>query len=406
MPPRSTASSYVAQAYTTRIIGYVFILLIIISTIHDRFDLLRHGPFIALCFVLPHVLYGLSRVTDLKRSTEWAEYIDIMFLGFLQTYLDWGLFPLLFIATGICVSSLMTLGIWFLARGMAVLAATIAVSSLVNGFQFSHQSNLATALVCSLGILAYASAIGLNAFNQRAHLRRTRRELKEQKEKIEALATKLSKYLSPQVYRSIFAGEKDVRIESYKKPLTILFSDIVGFTGIAESMEREQLAIWLNNYFNEMSNIAINRYSGTLDKYIGDSLMVFFGDPQSLGKKQDAIQCMKMAIEMVNKCATMDIAVRVGVHTGDCTVGNFGSDDRLEYTIVGGSVNLASRLETNSEAGRILISDSTYELIKDEIPCVPRGKIRVKGIDRDISTYWVAAQENFALAEVPRAASA
>lgn len=389
MASASSPSRYLVQAYATRLLGYLFILAILLSTIHDRFEPWIHGPLIGLCFLLPHSLYLLSRRTSLENSTAWAEYLDIVFLGLLLTGLHWGVFPLLFIATGICVSALMTLGPGFFLRCICVLAATILISAPVTGYRLTLNSSLLTALLCSLGVLAYAGAIGINAYNQRTHLRDTRRELRIQKEKVEALATKLSKYLSPQVYRSIFSGEKDVRVESYRKNLTVMFSDIVGFTGIAESMEREQLAIWLNSYFNAMSDIAINRYSGTLDKFIGDSLMVFFGDPHSLGEEEDALQCVRMAIAMVGKCAEMGIDVRIGIHSGECTVGNFGSDDRLEYTIVGGTVNLAARLETSSEAGRIQVSAATRALISPEIPCEARGRLRLKGIGEEIETYWV-----------------
>ncbi len=386
--PRSS-SKYIHQAYATRAIGYLFILAIVIATVYERFEPATHGPILALCLLLPNSLYLFAQFTTAGRATELAEYLDLVFLGLLTTTLHWGMFPLLFVLNGICVSAMLTLGVPFFLRAMVVLLGTVILSAPFTGYQFSINNNLPTAIVCSLGILTYSAALGINAFNQRAYLHRTRRELKEQKEKIEVLASKLSKYLSPQVYRSIFAGEKDVRVESYRTNLTVMFSDIVGFTGIADSMEREQLVIWLNDYFNRMSHIAISQYSGTLDKFIGDSIMVFFGDPHSLGEREDAVQCVKMAVAMLESAREMGIDVRIGIHSGECTVGNFGSDERLEYTIVGGTVNLAARLETSSEPGRILLSDATEALIRGEIPCQPRGSIRVKGIAGEIMTYWV-----------------
>ncbi len=386
--PKSS-SRYIQQAYTTRAVGYTFILGIILSTVYPYFDAVTHGPLILLCLLLPNTLYLFSRLTSVERATAWSEYIDLVFFGLLTTTLHWGMFPLLFILNGVCVSAMLTLGVGFFLRAMAVLCVTVALSAPWTGYQFATNSSVLTALICSLGILAYSGALGSNAFNQRAYLHRTRRELREQKEKIEILASKLSKYLSPQVYRSIFSGERDVRVEASRKQLTVMFSDIVGFTGIADSMTREHLVIWLNEYFNEMSRIAINQYSGTLDKFIGDSIMVFFGDPHSLGEREDALQCVRMAMAMLEKCRDMGVAVRIGIHSGECTVGNFGSDERLEYTIVGAAVNLAARLETSSEAGRILISDATHALIQDEITCEPRGTIRVKGISQEIMTHWV-----------------
>ena len=110
---------------------------------------------------------------------------------------------------------------------------------------------------------------------------------------LEALANKLSKYLSPQLYRTIFQGERDVKIESYRKMLTVFFSDIVGFTTQSEKMDVAEFAQWLNAYLNNMANIVL-KYGGTLDKFIGDAIMVFYGDPTTQGAEQDAINCARM----------------------------------------------------------------------------------------------------------------
>ena len=389
MPSKKAASKYIRQAYFTRIFGYLFIELIIISTIYESFSLSLHLPVLVLGLLLPHSLYIFSKFMDHEKSTAWSEYIDIIYFGLLATFLNWGVFPLLFLSIGICVSAITTLGFRFFLKTTALFMATIYFSALYNDFEISIHSNIYTALICAVGIVVYVSAISSNTYFQRLYLNKVRKELKEQKLKIETLALKLSKYLSPQVYNSIFLGRQDVKIETYKKPLTVFFSDIVGFTSISENMEQDKLAGWLNNYLNEMSKIAINGYSGTVDKFIGDSVMIFFGDPESKGEKEDAIQCVKMSLEMLKKSKELGVKSRMGIHSGECIVGNFGSEDCMNYTIVGGAVNLASRLESNSDTDRILISDTTYDLVKDQISCEFRGKIRVKGIDRDISTYWV-----------------
>ena len=153
-------------------------------------------------------------------------------------------------------------------------------------------------------------------------------------------------------------------------------------------MDEETLVTWLNSYLNEMADVAL-RYNGTLDKFIGDAVMIFFGDPNSNGPQIDALKCVLMALEMKDRSELLNTNIRMGIHTGHCTVGNFGSEDRMDYTIIGGDVNLASRLETNAEPGRIQISDTTYELVKDYIECEPRGTVQVKGIERKIMTYWV-----------------
>ena len=221
----------------------------------------------------------------------------------------------------------------------------------------------------------------------------------EAQEKIEQLAGKLSKYLSPQVYQSIFSGEKNVKIEAYRKNLTVFFSDIKGFTELTDSLEPEVLSSLLNNYLNEMSKIAL-KYGGTIDKFVGDAIMIFFGDPETKGQKEDAKSCVMMAIEMRERMKYLQkmwedqgiskpLRIRIGVNTGYCNVGNFGSEDRLDYTIIGGEVNLASRLESNADAGQILISHETYALVKNQIICEKKEEIKVKGLAHKVQTYQV-----------------
>ena len=252
------------------------------------------------------------------------------------------------------------------------LTAQIGLDDIVRGFE--------------LGALDYVT----KPFNPTELLARvkTHIQLKTVQHKLEELADKLAKYLSPQVYESIFKGEKDVKIESYEKTLTVCFSDIVDFMPRVESMTAQELTNWLNHYLNEMAEIVI-QHGGTLDKYIGDAIMVFFGDPSSLGPKEDAIQCVRMAKDMLFHAKLLGVDVRIGINTGECTVGNFGSADRMDYTIIGKEVNVASRLETEAQPGRILISEFTHDLIKEDIQCEPRGEIHVKGIARPLMTYWV-----------------
>ena len=217
--------------------------------------------------------------------------------------------------------------------------------------------------------------------------------------KIEQLASKLSRYLSPQVYQSIFSGKKNVKIEAYRKKLTVFFSDIKGFTEITDRLEPEVLSTLLNSYLNEMSQIAL-KYGGTIDKFVGDAILIFFGDPETKGESEDAISCALMALEMrermkflrkmwKDKGISNPLEIRIGINTGYCNVGNFGSENRLDYTIIGGEVNLASRLESNAETGEILISQETYALIKKEIFCEIKEEIYVKGIAHKIQTYQV-----------------
>jgi len=226
--------------------------------------------------------------------------------------------------------------------------------------------------------------------------------LNEKNDQLEALSGKLAKYLSRQVYDSIFEGKTDVQVQSYRKELTVFFSDIAGFTDLTDRLEAEAVSDVLNRYLSEMAEIA-DGCGGTIDKFIGDGIMIFFGDPETLGRQEDAIQCVGMALRMKQRTAELNdgwvdlvgpdpLHVRIGINTGFCTVGNFGSEDRLDYTIVGGAVNAASRLEATAEADQIQISYATYSLIKDHFYCRPIGDISVKGISHQLRTYEVVGE--------------
>jgi class 3 adenylate cyclase len=231
-------------------------------------------------------------------------------------------------------------------------------------------------------------------------LKRTQEELAEKNKLLEELSSKLSRYLSPQVYQSIFRGEQKVEISSRRKKLTVFFSDIVGFTETTDSLEPEELTNRLNHYLTEMSKIALE-YGATIDKYIGDAILAFFGDPDSKGVKEDATACVEMAVAMQRRMRELQsqwldlgsekpFQLRIGINTGYCTVGNFGSEDRMDYTIIGNEVNLASRLESSAATGEILIAHETYSLVKGSVLAEEMKPITVKGFAKPIRTYRVA----------------
>lgn len=228
---------------------------------------------------------------------------------------------------------------------------------------------------------------------------RRERKLADANLQLKTLSSKLSKYLSPQVYDSVFTGRQEVRLASKRKKLTVFFSDIVGFTEVSDQMESEDLTVLINQYLTEMSEVAV-AYGATIDKYIGDAIMIFFGDPESRGIRNDAIACVEMAIAMQTRMLELadlwresgieyPLQCRIGINTDYCTVGNFGSNDRMDYTILGGGVNLASRLEKQAEAGSILISYETYAHVKDSIHCEEAGEFQVKGIAYPVTAYKV-----------------
>ena len=224
-------------------------------------------------------------------------------------------------------------------------------------------------------------------------------------EELKSLSLNLSRYVSPQIYKKVFDEQTSVQLNSVRKKLTVFFSDIVGFTQMTDELESEDLTDLLNVYLNAMATIAV-RHGATIDKYIGDAVMIFFGDPDSSGTTQDAKKCIEMAIEMqefISKNASdwverhalnRDLEVRIGIGTGYCTVGNFGSDDRLDYTVLGKTVNLAARLESNARPGSILVSNETYKVTKGLFDFDDGHSYNLKGLQAQVKAYEVIIKEN------------
>ena len=153
-----------------------------------------------------------------------------------------------------------------------------------------------------------------------------------------------------------------------------------------------------------MTEIAIS-HGATIDKYIGDAIMLFFGDPISKGIKEDAKACLKMSLEMQKEMKNMQdkwkkqgfkrpFEIRIGINTGYCNVGNFGSEQRLTYTIIGDAVNIAARLESTGDAGNILISDEAYSYVKNNISVKEKKVISMKGVTKKVKVYEVLSYKD------------
>ena len=223
--------------------------------------------------------------------------------------------------------------------------------------------------------------------------------LRVEQEKVKKAYRLLSIYVAPQLVDTIFEGEIDLIWKHYRERLTLFFSDIKNFTMITDSLEPEDMGRLLNEYITEMNKI-INKYQGTLSQVIGDGLYVFFGAPQKTNDKNHAIRCLKMAIDMQARMKELNkkwfeagieesLQIRCGINTGMATVGGYGSSERKEYTAMGMQVNIAARLENVCRPGHILLSHTTWALVKDDIACTPQGKIEVKGYHRPLRTYEV-----------------
>ncbi len=282
---------------------------------------------------------------------------------------------------------------WKVGDVRGIQEVSISEPIAANIFSFRHL----------LIYFVFTAAVGL-AFillqrRQAAAVAGINRELESANEFLASVSMKISRYLAPQIYRSIFSGERDVVIHTERKKLTIFFSDIKDFTATTERLQPEVITGLLNEYFTEMSSIAL-RYGGTVDKFIGDAILIFFGDPETKGAQEDAKACLRMAVDMQHRLAELDakwraagveqpFRVRMGINTGFCNVGNFGSTDRMDYTIIGAEANLAARLQSIAEPGHIVVSYETFALVRDIAAAHRLAPISMKGISREVVPYAI-----------------
>jgi class 3 adenylate cyclase len=198
----------------------------------------------------------------------------------------------------------------------------------------------------------------------------------------EFIKTTFGRYVSQEIMRDILAG--NIELGGEKASVTVLFSDIRGFTNLSEGMDAHELVQLLNGYFTEM-DAAVAVHGGAINKYIGDGIMAMFGAPAKL--ENSGLSAVLSAKEMIRRLADFNerrgssLRVGIGIHTGDAVVGNIGSETRTEYTVIGDSVNLASRIESLTKLYReeILVSASTAETLPDEFVTRTIDKVRVKG---------------------------
>ncbi|HEY9134308.1 MAG TPA: adenylate/guanylate cyclase domain-containing protein [Pseudomonadales bacterium] len=389
--------------HTTRIIAYLVTAATFAAGMQvGHFSQMAPGV-IAFALTYPWITTLVSKrfcqeKSDLVNTT--LILTDGLITGVIMVLAQFSVVPSIMFLVVIYFNSMVTGGIkiW-LGANAAMIIGIVAGISAVGLDEYLITTPKLVTIVVGIGSGIYIAVAAYYANNQTTSLINTQLTVQQQNNEAAALSQKLSKYLPPQVWSSIFAGSNDAILETQRKRLTVFFSDIKGFVNISEELEPEALTELLNSYFTEMSNIA-HEYGGTIDKFIGDSIMIFFGDPTSKGIKEDSLAAVSMAIAMRKHMKVLrqqwrsfgvssPIEIRMGINTGYCTVGNFGATSRMDYTIIGKEVNLASRLEALTQPSEILISETTHALVRDKVMCRDKGQISVKGFSKPISIYQI-----------------
>ncbi|HUB58839.1 MAG TPA: adenylate/guanylate cyclase domain-containing protein [Candidatus Micrarchaeia archaeon] len=203
----------------------------------------------------------------------------------------------------------------------------------------------------------------------------------------------LERFLAPAISRKIAAEAADIRLGGESQRITLLFADVRGFTTMAEKMKPREVVEVLNEFFARMTNV-IFEHDGTLDKYLGDGVMALFGAPFAL--QNDAEAAVHAAVDMQKSLAELNkssgkapLSVGIGVHTGEAVVGFLGTERRMDYTAIGDTVNVASRLTSQAGSGQIVISAATHARLAQAIPCLPLPAMKLKGRAEPIDVHEV-----------------
>ena len=358
----------------------------------------RDAPWTVYLFVIPFTtgLCGLTYLFGTMSSPFIAVYPVAMFLLALYFEGRVGLFAFGFVTALYLLIGTLEIG------GVIPHAPILRIDTLAEQNQPAWFAihlfivSLALAFCTLLGLaIVFARRV------QQARLQRAHAEL-QRAERLLARGNRLiRRYVPAQVADKLLSDRFEDMERTRRVKLALFFSDVEGFTALADRLEPEELTRLLNEYLTEMTAIAAAHH-GIIDQLVGDGIMIFFGAPDATDDRDHALRAIHMAQAMQARMTTLQqrwrdqgieqpFRIRIGINSGYASVGNFGSPGRMVYSAIGHQVNLTARIQAACPAGGILISHATWALVKDRVDCTPQGEISVKGVQHPLRVYAVAA---------------
>lgn len=334
-----------------------------------------------------------------------AEYLVYLFGGQSTALIAWG--PVVLFGVAILFDARAAWVTLVLSVTLVILAASAAplgiadFAPIVTDRNFDVQQDGKFVAAMSFMTVGYTVFGFLTAILVVSAWRLQQRRLAEANHQLHEASDLIFKYVPAEVVEGLLSGKGALYDGHMRRRITVFFSDLVGFSDIAEELEPEDLALVLNEYFSEMTAIA-RRYQGTVDELAGDALLILFGAPHATSDRDHALRAVAMAAEMHEMMDVLNdrwrdagitetLRVRMGINTGVVTVGNFGSPERIKYAALGKHVNLAARLQTACEPGRTLMSYATWLLVKNEVEAKSIGELQLKGIHKPVEAYELHA---------------
>ena len=360
-------------------IAHLICYAIVASGLDCRFKFDPHFVFIPnWLFFAPMVAYGYCALGSAR--------------GLMQVGWFMGFF---FCAGYVRFRGVMLTAGWYMTLYFAMLLRVHLRGEPVDFLQESIRSGFFLAVCVFFALLMDRVAA------QKEYLQDSLKTLREKDRVISLLNKKLTKFVTTPLVEELAKDESDTVLSHQRRKITVFFSDIKDFSVVTDAMEPEELAQLLNEYFAAMIQIVFD-FGGTVDKIMGDGLVVMFGAPVAVEPAQGALSCVRMAVRMQQVLQVLNekwraagcahtIAVRMGINTGLATVGSFGSDAWANYTAIGGQMNIAARLQQMAEPGRILLSESTHALIANHVKVNELGNTFLKGSHYPVRVYQLEA---------------
>jgi adenylate cyclase len=288
--------------------------------------------------------------------------------------------------------------IWFLT---AVITLSGILLSLVLSMYFSHPIRRLVEGARALGIGHLDHRVRIKRNDELGDLAYAFNRMAEDLELKEKIKDSFGRYVAPEIVETVLANPDKKWLKASKVEVTVLFVDIRGFTSLSENKDPQGIVELLNDYFTLVTD-AVIKHGGHINKFWGDEVMAVFGAPVPNPKHAEAavrsgldIQREVSRLNRKNRGSSENILIGVGINSGEMVAGNLGSQKRMEYTVIGDNVNIASRLTSQAKAGEILISSSTYDLIRNEksFHIEEIGKVSVKGRKKEVAVFSVIAFE-------------
>lgn len=376
--------------YPLRILGYAYgILLLVLQGNSRGFDSNIH-LLIGVFLIYPHVCFLVYKLSGSSRFVELSFLIvDTFWAGMFIGIMSFAVFPTIMYIVMTWTGNMGVRGVRQCLYGIVATIVGIGVSSFLKPITFEPDSSLLIELICCGLVTIYALYFGYTAYLSTIYQKKLRKEIEAEKKRSEELLLNILPYETAAELKS--KGYVDAQTYGL---VTVMFTDFKDFTKVSERMSAQELVVEIDKIYREFDQI-IGKYGIEKIKTIGDAYMCAGGLPKSnlthaadvVAAAIDIVQFIQQEIETRKRSNLPYFEIRIGIHTGPLVAGVVGIK-KFSYDIWGDAVNIASRMESSSEAGKINISETTYQLIKDRYACHHRGKITAKN-KGEIDMYFV-----------------